>query len=278
MSLKANHQHTARLNYRFPEIWCWTLFLALILILISTEDANSQTLIDPDAEQLRFIIKLYDQKEYHRSISQILKIKFQFPQTSDKRKLDLYLLKNYYWLREYHSIDNLASEMLLERGLYSDEQINKQSSLILIASLLQQGEERRAQHAWETYLKDDAEGDFPSSEMLPDLINPDQASFYSGLLPGSGFLLSEAYGKAFVSLALNLIFISGSYQAFTQHNYGISGLLMFFEISWYFGGKKASAEAALQFNRKRIRRSQQYWIETQLEEKDLSDLITKSMK
>ena len=273
MSLKGNFQLIVQQKIKSPAIWQLILFFYLLLISPDTAISQTQFNRDPDVEQLKFIKKLYDHKNYYRSISEILSVKFEFPQTSEKRKLDLYLLKNYYRLKEYQSIEILASKMLSEKEISSEKQINRQPSLILIISLLQQGEEKRAQHAWETYFKNGADDLFPTSDKLPGLINPDRASFYSGILPGSGFLLSEQYGKAFVSFALNLIFISGSYQAFTQKKYGISGLLVFFEISWYFGGKKASAESARQFNDQHIRRRQQIWIDTQLEKNDLSDLI-----
>ncbi len=276
MSFKGNHQLTAKQKIKFPGIYFLILFFYLLSVFSGAVTCQAQVDRDPDIEQLRFIKKLYAHKNYHRSISEILRVKFQFPQTSERRKLDLYLLKNYYSLKEYQSIDTLASEILLEKRINSDKQIDKQSSLIIITSLIQQGEEKRAQRVWETYYKNDNEDIFPSSDKLLGLINPDRASFYSGILPGSGFLFSEEYGKAIVSLALNLIFISGSYQAFAHQNYGISGLLMFFEISWYFGGKKASAESARRFNRNLIKHSQQNWVEIQLKENDLSDLIPKT--
>ena len=274
MVLKENRQLREKLKFWLSGVWCPTLFLSVLLFLVPPTAAISQSQVnrDPDTSQLDYVKKLYEHNEYHRSISEILKIKFQYPETSEKRMLDLYLLKNYYQLKKYKLVDTTASEMLSENENFFDKQTRRQPTLIMMTSLLHQGREKRAQHIWEKYVKEDTAAVFPSSNTFPNLTDPNRASFYSGILPGSGFLFSQEYGKAAVSLVLNLIFIAGSYHAFTQQQYGISGLLMFFEISWYFGGKKASAEAARQFNYSHISRMQQVWIQTQLENNGLSDL------
>ncbi|MBU2647787.1 hypothetical protein KKI24_23970 [bacterium] len=229
--------------------------------------------LDPDVDQIGFIKALYGQKDYYRSISEILNLKFQYPLTSEKRKLDLYLLKSYYQLKDFSSVEAVALEFLREEDPSLDKTTVRQYGLILLASQLQTGREKAAHETWETYVREDPSAVFPSSESFPERIDPNRAAFYSGIVPGSGLLLSEQYGKAVVSFLLNVLFISGSYYAFTQQHYGISGLLMFFEISWYFGGKKASAEAAEQYNRRHIRRIQGNWIQAQLINNNLNDLF-----
>ena len=256
------------------------LFLFFIMLLTPPHTVVSQSPLDrdPNSEQFAFIKKLYEHKDYYRSISEILKIRFHYPQTSEKSKLDLYLLKSYFQLHEYSRVDTLASEIIRQSDSMSDKTIRKQSVLILMTSLLEQGREEVARSTWETYRKDNSAEIFPSSAGLSGLVDPNRAAFYSGILPGSGLLLSEQYGKAVVSLALNLLFVAGSYYAFTQQQYGISGLLIFFEISWYFGGKKASAEAAHQFIQQRIKHIQQNWMQKQLQNNNLSDLIRDAEK
>ncbi len=252
-----------------------TLLLLSCLFLILTSTAFSQTHVnrEPDAKQLELFNYLYENKEYHRSITEILRLKFRYSQTSEKAKLDLYLLKNYYQLKEHTSVISVASEILTEMKPSPEKQTGRQPSLILVSSLLHQGYEKRAQHIWEDKIRDEETVVFASSVTVANRIDSNLASFYSGILPGSGFLLSDEYGKAAVSFALNLIFISASYHAFKQQQFGVAGLLMFFEVNWYFGGKKASAEAARQLNYKNVRRYQQNWIHQQLRKNDLSDLI-----
>jgi len=116
MVLKENRQLREKLKFWLSGVWCPTLFLSVLLFLVSPTAAISQSQVnrDPDTSQLDYVKKLYEHNEYHRSISEILKIKFQYPETSEKRMLDLYLLKNYYQLKKYKLVDTTASEMLSE--------------------------------------------------------------------------------------------------------------------------------------------------------------------
>jgi len=98
------------------------------------------------------------------------------------------------------------------------------------------------------------------------------ASFLSGVIPGSGLLLSGNYGSAVVSFALNLIFLSGICSSVANEQYGIAGLLSFFEISWYFGGKRASAEAARKYNHQLVEAKQRAWLKRNFERHDLDEM------
>ncbi|NQU65395.1 MAG: hypothetical protein HQ517_14090 [SAR324 cluster bacterium] len=249
------------------------LFFSFFLIYPHIAVSHSYLQHEISTTQFTFVKKLYENKDYYRSISEILKIRFHYPQTSERTKLDLYLLKSYYQLQAFSAVDELASKIFEQNDSLADKFMGKQTGLILMTSQWLQGRENHAYKTWEAYVKDDISAVFPSSEKFVGAVDPNQAAFYSGILPGSGFFLSKQYGKAAVSFALNLLFLGGSYYAFTQQRYGISGLLMFFEINWYFGGKKASAEAAHQFNQQGIKHMQQNWMQKQLNNNDLLDLI-----
>jgi len=226
---------------------------------------------DPETEQLEFIIKLYNQADYYRSLSEITRIKYQHPELRSKQ-VNLYHLKNLFQLKEYQTLKSTALKLLNRDEAEKAATDQKQVGLILTASFLDQGDESQAQSIWTTYVREEESPDFPFSNTFEKLVDPDQASLYSSIIPGSGLLLSRQYDKAAVSFLLNLIFIYGSYHAYIQQQYGISGLMLFFEVSWYIGGKKASRESATIINHSHIRRQQNKWMRNQLDKHQLQDL------
>ncbi len=249
---------------------CYIL-LILIIIVTMSKPVNGQpgTLSDSTAEQLSFIENLYEEKEYYRSVSEILKITFHYPQSAAKNKLDLYLLKSFYHLGDYQSLTIAGKRILKERDLKSDTGNTKQIGILLSSAALKKGDEISAEKAWQLYVREDESRIFPTSDTVEGLVDPERAAFYSGIIPGSGLLISEQYGKAATSFMLNLLFIGGTYAALMQEQYGAAGLLFFFEISWYFGGKKASAEAAQNYNHRLILNRQQVWMKSLMNRNNL---------
>lgn len=70
----------------------------------------------------------------------------------------------------------------------------------------------------------------------------------SALLPGAGHLYAGRPWEALTSFLLNFAFLAGSFWSVKEGCLVSSGILSFFELSWYLGGIESAAEAARSYN------------------------------
>lgn len=259
---------------RTPDFfWRYLLLIVVALAAISnTVFGHAEPVSKNVSERLLFVNQLYRQKDYYRVVSEIFSIRFDVPDSSARHELNLYLLKSLYNLDDHQTLKNEAMSILLDNDTLSNKAQKQEIGLLLIASTIEKGELELAESAWKRFIQENESESFPGRTSVNGQVDPEQASFYSGILPGSGFLLSRQYGKAAVSLLLNLLFIYGSYAAFEQEQFGIAGVLLFFEIGWYSGGKKAAAESAQEYNHHLIQKQQRAWIQTRLRQQGLYDV------
>ncbi|MBU2511848.1 hypothetical protein KJ966_10930 [bacterium] len=241
------------------------LFVSLILLcfFLNLLEISAENLIEKNsAGSNNYPVFLYHEKDYYRSISEILKLKFE--NENYDRILDLYLLKNYYQLNNHYQLQLTAEKLLKERKSLQHRPYQNEIKRLLSISFLQSGKEDMGKATWDECCLGDGVNLFPMSVNIPDQIDPERARLFSSIIPGSGFLLSGSYSKAVVSFLLNSAFIYGCYQYASKDQPGIAGLLLFFEIGWYVGGRNASYEAAINYNRMLITNYQQQWINSNL--------------
>jgi len=217
----------------------------------------------PNTPDFLYPVKLFEQRDYHRTATEILRLRFSYPKESARRQLGIYLIKSYYRLGAYHRAEAEASQILKSSEKYSNHSYRKSAATLLTISLLKQGKDKQARTAWFEHVNTDLKSQPPLASEFPDRVDPNLAKLYSSFIPGSGMALSQQYGKAFVSFLINVIFIAGSYHSYQNQQYGIAGLLIFFEIGWYSGGKNASYESAELYNHRRIEEIRQKWIDVQ---------------
>ncbi len=224
----------------------------------------------PAANQrdFHYPVKLYLQKDYYRSITETLRLKFKYPGESAKHQLDVFLLKSYYHLKDFTQVEKTANEIFQNPLYLSNRSANRETSVFLTLSLLEVGREKEAEEVWHQFAGESPTGPLPWTSEITGRVDPEKAEFCSGIVPGLGLMLSGEYTKAAVSFLLNFVFIVGSYQYFMQKQFGISGLLLFFEIGWYSGGKKASREAAVEYNRRIARQYRKNWARSVLTEQE----------
>ena len=230
----------------------------LLVVFVQTVVFSAET--DPSLETIRYPIQLYLQKDYYRTISEILKLEFTYPDQEQIKNLRPYLVKSYFHMNEFEKVLLLTEETLREKELYRDSISTEIASLATIV-LLKQGKDYEAKKLWEREISGEPDLSFPLNTQVPDQINPDRARLYSSLLPGSGLLFSKEYGRATVSFFLNGLFIAGCYHYARKKQWGVAGLLFFFEIGWYKGGINAAEEGAINFNNRLIAQYQNRWIE-----------------
>ncbi len=252
------------LNIKIKLIQSIRLLLFFFVVLFFLNRAVAATDREtPDFEQFKYPIYLYQNNEFYRSITEILRLKFNYPELTVKYGLDSYLLKSYYQSKEYPQLIKKAETILKNPSrFHKTEELNNIRRLLSL-TFIHAGNEQRAKKNWMLCCFQNNESLFPESNTTPGLISPDKARIYSTILPGSGLLLSGEYRKAAVSFLLNTLFLAGIYQSYSQDQYGIAGLLFFFEIGWYMGGRNASYEAAIDYNSELIKRYQKNWIDAQ---------------
>lgn len=211
-----------------------------------------------------FPVLLHQNGDYYRSISEILKLKFKYPNESIKYKFDLYLLKNYYYLNDFENAEKTGHKILFDKKKDIKKGFFRETALFYSKTLLELKKPELAEKAWLSHWNRD--DPFPSSKIndLSGFLDSDQADLYSSVLPGSGLFYSGEYQKGIVSFLINTLFITGAYSYWSQQNYGIAGILMFFEIGWYFGGKNASIEAVENHNSMLKKQGYNHWFEDQL--------------
>lgn len=233
--------------------------LSVFLIVIFLLCANSIVWANSFDKQYDFSIRLYHEKDYYRSITEILKLTFQFPKKVFNSDIKIYHLKNLYFLEQYDELIKQANSILTASTQFSEETIIE-TSKILTTAYLKQNNSKKAFKIWSNNFEGESLQDFPLETKMPDLINSQQAGLYSAIVPGSGFLLSENYDKATTSFLLNALFIAGCVNYYKKKQWGITALLLFFEIGWYQGGIRASIEYADRYNQKIIQTHQNRWI------------------
>ncbi len=215
------------------------------------------------SNQFNYPEKLFNSRQFYRSISEIRKLEFYFPQESERYKLHLLLLKNYYHLSDFNKVDQTAREIFSHNPEQPYTSLKQDSAKILTFSLLKRGEEVRARQVWEQLVTKKEDLDFPMSHKIGDQVDPEKAKLYSYILPGSGLIMTDSYGKASVSFLLNALFLVGINNSLEKEQTGIASLLIFFEWSWYFGGARAAEEAAINHNQNRIQEARNEWISEQ---------------
>jgi len=208
-----------------------------------------------------YSIRLYENKEYYRSISEILRLEFQYPEQSSRHQLHLYLLKNYYESGDHENVRKTAQEIFQKPSETPSTEIKKEAARFLSFSLLQQGKEIKSRKIWEELVNQGKDDTFPQASSISDQIDPDTAKTWSAIIPGAGLFLTGEYFNGTVSFLLNGIFLAGIYQAVQNQQWGITGLLVFFEWGWYFGGQNAAMVSAINHNKRLITSGRNKWIE-----------------
>ncbi|MCP4751783.1 MAG: hypothetical protein GY866_12890 [Proteobacteria bacterium] len=191
-------------------------------------------------------------------------MKFLFPKESARHRLDLYLIKNYYELKDYARAVDISNDFLGKHSKSGSSPSTREAGYYLTLSLLAQGKDEQAGKTWNIHVRQRSIDRFPTMRDIPDRVDPEKARLYSKMVPGSGLLLSGEYGKAAVSFLINLVFIAGSYRYFVGKQYGTAGLLFFFEIGWYHGGQNASHEAAVRYNERSTRQYRKDWLRSRM--------------
>jgi len=246
------------LNIRRVSILIIAIILFLTVNVLQAADANIHE--NPDST---YPLKLYQQQDYYRAATEILRMKFFFPKESAKYKLDQYLIKSYYEMDLYVHAEKTATQLLHDSNDYFDKQTRVGIAMLLAFSQLKQDKYQLAKKTWRESVSQDMANQPPSYENIPDRINPAKARLLSSIIPGTGLILSQQYGSAIVSFLINVVFIAGSYHYLNSKQYGVASLLLFFEIGWYTGGKKAAYEAAENYNYSQLKGLRQKWIESQ---------------
>lgn len=202
---------------------------------------------------------LFYQGDYYRAITEILREKY-FGNNTIRVENGLLLTKAHYFLADYQLARKEAKLILSLPGV--EKTTKKQVAKWFVFALLQQNEDKFAAATWNKWVSE-TENDFPLRERF-ERVNPEQARLYSTILPGAGFLLTDSYGKALVSFALNALFIAGTVHYWKEKDYGIAALLLFFEMGWYFGGREASEENAREYNNKLWIKARDQWIQEKI--------------
>ncbi|MGK0290594.1 MAG: hypothetical protein ACI86H_002053 [bacterium] len=234
------------------------LLLAIVAILQSISNVSLGANLE-EKETLLYPTSLYQTGDYYRSISEILRIQFQWNAYQKKDEFNFLLGKNYYQLDLFSKSIQISKTILNQT---KDQQFQVKSAQLLSLSYLKRNQENLSYSIWKQYLPD-SKKNFPRKNKMEGLIDPNRAKLYSTILPGSGFLLSREYKKAFGSFFLNALFIAGTYYQYQQGNPGIASLLFFFEIGWYKGGRNAAYESAELANQRKIQKIRNHWFHNQ---------------
>jgi hypothetical protein len=233
----------------------------LLFCLLPTFTAVS--VAEEQSGLFNYPVSLFNSGQYYRSISEIKRLEFYFPQKSQRHQLHLLLQKNYYKLGQHQKVQEVAKDIFLQNR---EQPLTKEkitAAKILTFSLLKSGAEDKAQLVWEERVSLKKDDNFPLSSNLENRLNPDLAKTYSYVLPGAGLLYAGSYGKATVSFLLNSLFLIGINQNIHSGHLGIATLLFFFEWGWYFGGARAAEEEVDNYNQKLSESKRQQWISKQ---------------
>ncbi len=238
-------------NQKFCILFSITVFSLLINTTVFSIEKSNQN-------GLEYPLFLYDQGDYYRAITEFLRLK---EKGSNDSEINLHLLRSHLKLKQYAQIEVLAGSILDHENQKQDIDLRKKAGFILSISYLETEHYGKAAETWQQFAED---GQFPTYNDSEE-VDPQKAKLFSTLLPGSGMILTGDYKKAISSFLVNALFIAGSYQSFDQEQYGLASLLCFFEIGFYFGGRNASYESAVNYNNKIKRERFEPWKATQLE-------------
>ena len=230
------------------------LFLSSLQPLLFAQD-NPTSL-----SRYSYMEHLFYQGDYYRAITEILRRDFTGMGNPVQERL--LLTKAHYFLGDYFLVQEEAKKILAHS--FIDERVKKEAGQWLTFSYLMQEKPEVAKISWMKW--GPGGGNFPDRESLSGRVNPDHAKLLSSIVPGSGFLLTGSYGKALSSFLINALFIAGVVHYWQEKNYGIAGLLLFFEFGWYFGGRSASEDNAKAYNRALWLKSRDKWIEARVRE------------
>jgi hypothetical protein len=244
----------------------WRPMLLFVLILFFSRQnglANDKEMERHLHGEMYYPIELFNQGDYFRSLSEIKKLRFKDNKRFRQYRLDIYLLRNYYFLKDYTSVLSQSVEVFKNASGTGEVGFEREAIFYYAKSMIQLGKTvdlSPFEKASPSFL---SKSRLPVNERIPGLIDPDKAMFYSSIVPGSGLLLSHNYQSAVVSFVLNGLFITACYRSAMEQRYGIAGLLLFFEIGWYSGGRNASYESALKFNTTSRNRAWDNWYTSQ---------------
>ena len=209
-----------------------------------------------------FPIWLSEKGDCYRAQSESLRYHFS---TDQKEKIPHpSLIACQFHAGNYQKVINIAEDFLLENRSKS-KKLPLPVEYLLTFSYLKLGQDQKAKESWSRYVDMKQKDPILLDQEIPGRINPDNARIYSMILPGAGFLTSQSYGKAALAFLLNGIFISGTHQAYQNHQFGLASLLLFFEIGWYKGGINAAEEAAINYNNQVVQNFREQWIKKKLQ-------------
>lgn len=238
------------------------LFSALYVVLNSPFlPAQESPVSNPSQRQ--FVRDLFDSRQYYRALSEIYRLEYHSGLVLDK-KINLILLSSHYHLDQHEVVIDRSKHLLEASPAGTELAFRYEIGKWMTASYIDLEKPEQAEISWERYCAPYDPDPFPSDPVHLKRIDPDRARLYSAILPGSGLLMSGEYGKATVSFLLNALFIAGIYHFGSDQQYGIAGLLTFFEVGWYAGGQKAAYEAAENYNRTTLHSFQKDWISSKL--------------
>lgn len=205
---------------------------------------------------------LFNENDYFRSNSEIYENQFN----SEKISIDLSILqlKNFFLLEEHARLISQADTLLKSNNFENDLETQCEIGKWMTASLIKQQRMLEAENTWNSHCYQINKESFPEFEYFPEKKDPTTARVLSAIVPGSGFLYSGSYQKAVVSFLLNAVFIAGIVHYYSDQQYGIAGVLSYFELGWYFGGQNGAAEAIDNYNQKIKDDLQNTWIHNNL--------------
>jgi len=94
----------------------------------------------------------------------------------------------------------------------------------------------------------DALPDEFTNALKPNLLSPQKAALFNGLLPGAGYAYVGQYQTALTSFCLNALFIIASAEFFSHGQPAAGVITAGFECGWYVGGIIGARNAAIERN------------------------------
>lgn len=234
----------------------WSVFLLMTYVLDTSAGI-------PDSKPVKsFALKLYQEKEYYRTITETLRISTIEPELKKDPELELLLASSYFYLNEFqNTLDTLTGNE--SNPGFIRKNLKVPFHFLKTASYLSLGLDEQAEK--EAEMLPYMDGDLlPLKKNLNDQKNPETAKMWSTFIPGTGLIYAGEYQSGVVSFLLNTLFIAGIHQHYSEQNYGIAALLFFFEIGWYQGGREAAFEAAEHRNRRKLKNLREDWIKARL--------------
>lgn len=238
--------------------------LILLVFFLPSSAAVADQTVDFEKPPSGYPALLYGQGDFYRVISEIKRLRFSDPEMRYDHSVNLMLLGSYLNLGQTGQLRTEATKLLNDPNFQEPSTEKLEIAGVLSASLLQLEKEKESQAIWRQYCEPTTCDTFPDSRNVEGLLDPHQAKLYSSILPGSGMLMSGDYGKAAISLLLNLGFLYHGVNFAMDGKPGIAGVLLFFEIGWYKGGKNATVESITLYNQRLIRKHQAVWINSKL--------------